>query len=111
MRTRCASSQPSHCESRLARELHRASQQGERVISKTTQELKTEIQKTMSLLHTLRDEARVKVHLAQLEVKDAWSKLEPKLEEAEKMAEEASEATLTTITMTAKKLQKLVASL
>ena len=79
-------------------------------MSKTTQELKSEIQKTMSLLHTLSDEARVKLHLAKMDAKEAWSKLEPKLEEAEKIAEDASEATLTTITNTAKRLEKLVAS-
>ena len=38
-------------------------------------------------------------------------KLEPKLEEAERIASDASEATLTTIKSTAHKLEKLVATL
>jgi len=79
-------------------------------MSKTTQDLKTEIQKTMTLLHTLSDEARVKVHLAGMDIKDAWSKLEPKLAEAEKIAEDVSETTLTTIKSTASRLEKLVSS-
>jgi hypothetical protein len=79
-------------------------------MSNTIDELKTEIQKTMTLLHTLGDEARVKVHLAGMDIKDAWAKLEPKLEEAEKIATDASESTLTTIRSTAQKLEKLVAS-
>jgi hypothetical protein len=80
------------------------------IMSKTTQELKIEIQRTMLHLHALGDEARMKLQLAKLDLKEAWSKLEPKLEEAEKIAEDASEATLTTITKTVKRLEKLVAS-
>ena len=65
----------------------------------------------MTLLHTLRDDARLKVHLASMDIKDAWAKLEPKLAEAEKIEEDVSETTLTTIKSTAKRLEKLVASL
>jgi hypothetical protein len=95
----------------LAWELQCVGVEGVKIMSKTTDDLKTEIKKTMSLLLTLRDEARVKIHLAGMDVKAAWKSIEPKIEEAEKIAEDASEATLKTITGTAKKLEKLVASL
>jgi hypothetical protein len=42
-------------------------------------ELKKESQKVMSELQTLRDEIRLKMHLATSEGKDAWNKLEPQL--------------------------------
>ena len=80
-------------------------------MSQTTEELKAEIKKTMGLIQTLRDEARVKMHLAALDVKDAWDKLEPKLEEAERIAADASEATLATLKSTAHRVERLVGSL
>lgn len=77
----------------------------------TTKELKTEIEKSLGLLQTLRDELRVKLHLAGMDVKDEWNKLEPKLEEIEKSAENASEASLRSVTEAIKKLEKLLGSL
>jgi len=83
--------------------------------TRTTEELKSEIKKSWGLLCTLRDEARVKVHLGTMDVKKAWNDLQPRLSEAEqaaeRAAESASEATLETIKTTTSKLQKLVASL
>jgi hypothetical protein len=83
--------------------------------SKTATELKAEMQKTLGLLTALRDEAKVKVHLAGMDIKTAWDALQPKLNEAEQIAqrgaEHASEATLDALKTTATKLQKIVSSL
>lgn len=61
-------------------------------MSQTTQELKQEMQKTLGLLQTLRDELRVKLHLATMDAKDEWSKIEDELEQVERKAEKVSEA-------------------
>ena len=60
-------------------------------MSQTTDEMKADLQKSLESLQTLRDEIRVRIHLAGMEVKDLWNKLEPRLLEAERLAEEATE--------------------
>lgn len=81
----------------------------------TTEDLKKEISKTATLLTQLRDEAKVKVHLAGMDIKKAWDQLLPKIDEAEQLAksaaETATEATLKTIKSTTESVQKLVKSL
>lgn len=62
-------------------------------MSQTTTELKLEFQKTLGLLRTLRDEVRVNLHLAGLDARDEWSKIEPRIIEIERAAEDATEAT------------------
>jgi hypothetical protein len=54
--------------------------------------LKDEIQKSLDVIHTLRDEVRVKLHLAGMEAKERWSKLEERLEAVERTAQEATES-------------------
>ncbi len=80
-------------------------------MSQTTTELKNEIQKSLQLMLTLRDEVRVKLHLAGMDAKDEWRKLEPKLEEVERAASEATEATRTAIADAVRRLSKLRSSL
>ena len=46
-----------------------------------------ELGKRIEELQTLRDELKVRIHLASMEAKDAWNELLPKLEHAEKLAE------------------------
>ena len=83
--------------------------------TRTTDQIKAEISSTLEQLRTLRDEAKVKVHLAGLDIKTAWTDLQPKLEEAEKVAERAAssatEAALDAIKATASELKKLTKSL
>jgi hypothetical protein len=83
--------------------------------TRTTEDLKNEIKKTVGLLQTLRDETKVKIHLAGMDIKKAWDELQPKLAEAERTgeraAEHASEATLEALKATAKKLQDVAKSL
>jgi chromosome segregation ATPase len=45
-------------------------------------------------LKKMRDEIRVKLHLAGMEVKERWKQLEPKLEEIERRVEAGSEEIL-----------------
>ena len=59
-----------------------------------TSPLKQDLNKAAEQLRALRDEIRVHLHLANLELKEAWaSKLEPELFELEAKLGEASEAT------------------
>lgn len=43
-------------------------------------------------LKRLRDEIRVKLHLASLEARDRWDELEPSMGQVEKLAREVNEA-------------------
>jgi hypothetical protein len=80
-------------------------------MSQTTDELKKEIQKSLGLMRTLRDEVRVKLHLAGMDAKQEWQKLEPHLAEVERAADELSEATRTAVSEAVKRLSKLRSSL
>ena len=80
-------------------------------MSETTRELKKELEKSLGLLRTLRDEVRVKLHLASMDIKDQWKKIEPHLQDAEKAAEQASDASRAALTEAVKKLEKFRASL
>jgi hypothetical protein len=53
--------------------------------------LEEQIREAVDAARTLRDEIRVRVHLATLEAKDQWRELEPKVEMAERFAREVSE--------------------
>ena len=52
--------------------------------------IKHQIQKSLESLTTVRDEIRLQLHLASMDVKDGWAKLEPEAEAAAKMAENAT---------------------
>jgi len=56
------------------------------------QGFKDESKKVVAELQTLRDEIRLKVHLAGAEGRDAWSKLEPQLDQFEQRLESTTEA-------------------
>jgi len=77
----------------------------------TATELKNELKKGLTTLQMLRDEVRLRLHLASMDIKDQWKKLEPQLEEVEKKAENVSEASRTLIHDTVKTLEKFRASL
>ncbi len=83
--------------------------------SRTSEDIKNEITKTVGLLRTLRDETKLKVHLAGMDIKKTWDELQPKLTEAEehgaRAAEHATEATLDALKATVKKLQDVAKSL
>jgi hypothetical protein len=80
-------------------------------MSQTTTDLKDELKKGLDHLQTLRDEVRVRLHLAGLEVKDEWNKLEPHLFEVEQAAKEVSEASHRAVSEAVARLKKLRESL
>jgi lipid II:glycine glycyltransferase (peptidoglycan interpeptide bridge formation enzyme) len=60
--------------------------------------------KGLADLRTMRDEMKVKLHLAGMDAKEAWKELEPRLEAAEKQASEITEATATATVEAAQKM-------
>lgn len=62
-------------------------------MSDPIKELEKDIRTGLDHLTQLRDEIRVKLHLAGMDAKDAWTKLEPKVQEAEHLAHDVSETT------------------
>jgi hypothetical protein len=55
-------------------------------------DMKQELAKGVEVLKTLRDEIKVKLHLAGMDAKDQWAKLEPELFKVERAAENATDA-------------------
>jgi hypothetical protein len=81
-------------------------------IRDTTKELKAELEKSVSLLRTLRDEIRVKAHLAGMSAKDQWRDLEPRLEAAvERAAKDVSEASRQAVVDATEALKKFRSSI
>lgn len=76
-------------------------------MSQTTTELKTEIEKSLAAMQTLRDEVRVRLHLAGMDAKDEWKKLEPHLEEVERAAVALTAATERAVTDAVARLRRL----
>jgi hypothetical protein len=74
-------------------------------------ELKDEVKKGLEQLTTLRDEVRVRLHLAGMEVKDEWNKLEPHLFDVEQSAKEATESSRRALAEAVDRLKKLRESL
>ncbi|MBL8610474.1 MAG: hypothetical protein JNL38_24265 [Myxococcales bacterium] len=70
-------------------------------MSEITSELKHDFKSALESLQTLRDEVRLKLHLASMDAKDEWSKLEVDLDEA---SNDAKAATAETRVEVAKKL-------
>ena len=73
--------------------------------------LKAELEKSVSLLKTLRDEARVKLHLAGMDAKKKWNELEPHLDAVEDAAKHATEASRTAVVKGVESLKAFLASL
>ena len=80
-------------------------------MSHVAADIKAEIDKTLNQMRTLRDEVRLKVHLAGMDAEDEWAKLEPQLQAAEQIAEDATEATKKAVTDAFQRLSKLSASI
>jgi uncharacterized protein (DUF111 family) len=80
-------------------------------MSLATQELKKELERTVEVLKTLRDEVRLKVHLAGMDLKREWDDLEPHLEDVQKAARETTHASHAAVKEALKKVQKFSALL
>ena len=80
-------------------------------MSDTKRPLKDEVKKNLENLQTLRDEVRVKIHLAGMELKNQWTKLEPRLDEVEKAAHDITESSRAALADAIKRLEQLRESL
>ena len=80
-------------------------------MSQTTTDIKDELKKGLDHLQTLRDEVKVRLHLAGMEVKAEWNKLEPHLFEVEQAAKEVNESSHRAVSEAIAKLKKLRESL
>jgi vacuolar-type H+-ATPase subunit H len=72
-------------------------------------ELKAELEKSLAHLATLRDEVKVRMHLASMDLKKQWDELEPRIraatEQARRDVSSASQALVTEVTEALKKLR------
>ena len=55
------------------------------------EEMKEALRDNLVTLRQLRDEIRLHLHLANMEARDTWIKLEPRFYEAQKLAEKRTE--------------------
>jgi uncharacterized protein YhaN len=72
-----------------------------------TNELKNEIEKSLAQMQALRDEVRLKLHLAGMDAKDEWRKLEPQLADVERAAGNLTDVTRHAVEDAVKRLKKL----
>ena len=74
--------------------------------------MNTAMKKNLEQLQTLRDEIRLKIHLAKMDVKDTWNQIEAQLPDVEKAAEDTTnEAARTAVDGAIKRLQALRAAI
>jgi hypothetical protein len=73
--------------------------------------LKTEFDKTLAELRTMRDEVRVNLHLAGMDAKTEWEALQPELAKIEQAAGDLTDATQTAIRTAMQRLSKLRAAI
>ena len=59
-------------------------------MTKTTEDVKKQLERTADMLETLRDEIRLKLHLAGMDAKKQWSDLEPHLLDAQNRARQVA---------------------
>lgn len=81
-------------------------------MDETSKKLGSEFEKNVAQLRALRDEIRLKAHLAKMDVKDRWRELEPRVTAVvEQAAKSASEASRTAVEEAIQALEKLRKSL
>jgi hypothetical protein len=81
-------------------------------MDETSKKLRTELEQSVGQLRELREEVRLKMHLAKMDVKDRWRELEPRVTAVvEQAAKSASEVSRTAVTEAINALEKLRASL
>lgn len=74
-------------------------------------DLKTEINNGLERLQTLRDEARVRLHLAGMEAKDRWNEIEPHLADVERSAAQITETSRAAISQAVERIESFLGSL
>ncbi len=74
-------------------------------------QLQADIARQLAALRALRDEARLKSHLASMDAREAWRRLEPKLVEAERVAANAPREALEALAAIVKSLSDFLGAL
>ena len=54
------------------------------------EDLRSQVSGLLTELQTIRDEVRVRIHLAGMDLKDTWKEIEPRLEAFEQQSSEAT---------------------
>ena len=75
------------------------------------EEFRKEANQMLENIKAMRDEIRLEMHLAGMDAKDAWKKLEPRANEAEKLAKEVSDVSRKALKDIQGKLQEFKANL
>jgi hypothetical protein len=77
-----------------------------------TEQLKAEVDKNIEKLATLRDEVKLKLHLASLDAKKEWDdKLAPRVLEAERAAKNVTESSRSTLSELIAKIEDFLTHL
>jgi hypothetical protein len=63
----------------------------------TQQPIKAQLQQVLTELKKLGGEVRLQIHLGNMDLKKAWDEIEPKLADADQLAEKASEDAYDTV--------------
>jgi len=69
-------------------------------------DMRRQLKTALTEIQGLRDEIRVKIHLAGMDARDAWTKLEPRIYELEERAGKAAEVTVSELREVAADLKK-----
>jgi len=81
-------------------------------MSEAGKEVKAELEKSLAQLATLRDEVRVRLHLASMDVKKQWNELEPRIHAApERAARDVSNGSHAVVREVTEAVKKIRASL
>lgn len=75
------------------------------------QTLSNDVQHAITKLQGLRDEIRLKLHLASLDIKQQWDTLDPQVAEIEKLSHDATDAAKEKVHELVEKLNEIRASL
>jgi transposase len=81
-------------------------------MSKNTEELKKDLEASKETLLKMRDEIKLKIHLASMDAKDAWAKISTDIERvSSKVGHEITEQSKTTLHELVERAKKLRDSL
>lgn len=80
-------------------------------MSERTEEIRHQLAAALGTMKRLRDEIRVDLHLANLEARNQWRELEPRMQEAERLARDISETSRKAVEEIISRLRAFRASL
>jgi hypothetical protein len=78
---------------------------------KITNDVKNEVSKGLDKLTMLRDEAKLHLHLATLDAKQEWDKLEPRIDELQAKATQLTESSKTAVHELVERVESFVSKI